>query len=202
MCVTGSENHSKSLVGINFREVSVFHCESSLALGIHFSTDRLKERPWSILRGRMATCIPDGIPKGPHPPQSPRPRQPAPVQAAGSGGSCSGRKPSNLFPLPFPLLIAVLSSLKSAADENIILPCLMPAQDIYQPVERADLLVWCTRAVAEAWLCLTQPGACWSPLQKMSHSCQPSLASSAPCHLNANVTPGILLLWGIFFLKK
>lgn len=89
-------------------------------------------------------------------------------QQAGRGGSCSGRKPSNLFTLPFPLLIAVLSSLKSAADENIILLCLMPAQDIYHPVERAALLVWCRRAGAGAWLCLTQPGACWSPLQETS----------------------------------
>lgn len=150
-------------------EVSVSHCESSLALGIHFSTDMLKESPWSILRARMASFIPGGIPKGSHPWQSPRSGQPAPVQAAGRPrGSCSGRKPSNLFTLPFPLLIAVLSSLKSAADENIILLCLMPAQDIYHPVERAALLVWCRRAGAGAWLCLTQPGACWSPLQETS----------------------------------
>lgn len=38
-----------------------------------------------------------------------------------AASTAPGREPSNLFPLPFLLLIAVLSSLKSVADENIIL---------------------------------------------------------------------------------
>lgn len=150
--------------------------------GIHFSTDKLKEGHWKAPRARMALSLQKGSLRLPQNP-SQRPQNSAASTAPSSRpwGPCSGREPSNLFPLPFLLLIAALSSLKSVVDENIILPCLcqlLGAQDIYHPVANPAPLFRCRQVMAKAGPCLTQPGAQWSPLHKMNH-----LLPAFPCSL-------------------
>ena len=67
-----------------------FHSESSLAPGIRFSTDMLKEGAWKALRGRMALPLQKGwlrIPQSP----SRRPRTTASsAPSLRPGSSCSG----------------------------------------------------------------------------------------------------------------
>ena len=63
-----------------------FHSESSLAPGIHFSTDMLKEGAWKALRGRIALPLQKGWLRIPQSPHEGRGTQPALLQASGQGG--------------------------------------------------------------------------------------------------------------------
>ena len=62
-----------------------FHSESSLAPGIHFSTDMLKEGAWKALRGRIALPLQKGWLRVPQSPHEGRGTQPALLQASGQG---------------------------------------------------------------------------------------------------------------------
>lgn len=88
------------------------HCGSSLAPGIHFSTDVLQGGHGAL--AQLGYFHSRWVLRGLIPHKAPDP------------GSQHGstQRAQQLVPWPSSLLIAVMSSLKSAADKNIVLLCL------------------------------------------------------------------------------
>lgn len=104
---------------------SFFHSESSLAPGIHFSTDMLKEGAWKALRGRMALPLQKGwlrIPQSPHEGPGTTARSAPSLRL---GGFLLWPGAGQFVPLSFPASNCSLEW--PEVSENILLLCLEPA---------------------------------------------------------------------------